>query len=1126
MSGFSRACCLAAAIAAAFCASTLRAAETAVQTAGSDAHALAANVLDRLNLRDGTIAGATVVESIDQTAITLHLPGETREIVMTPYSLRDASFRVLVDAHGELSVLDAPPVTTWRGSVVGDDGALVAASMVDGDVSIAVYPTDAPAWFVQSLSSVDPTDSGDSVVVYQATDVLPGDWRCGVADVHASRALLADGDEESDGEITDRGAACLREALIAFDADYEFFQQNGSSVVATIADIELVMNSVELIYSRDAGITYAIGTVIVRSTDPDPYTQGVGGDILNEFRNHWRDNHTDVPRDIAHMMTGRTLGNGVIGVAWLSQICAATDGVGYGFSQSRFTTDLASRVGLTAHEIGHNWSAGHCDGDNDCSIMCSGLGGCAGDLSRFGTRSLDAIMNFRNSRPCLDDVGPYPTPLPPRARGDAAATVVGQALRIDVLANDLDGNCDAINIGTFAATSFRGGSIVRSIGTGPGGRDELLYTPPASGATDRFTYNVTDGALSSANATVSITLLTPRVPDSPWSLRPGLRARYYSMEDQFVPDYSTRTSFTTNVVPTIDFPSTDGNFATSGRADFVGGVFTGTLDITTAGDYRFFTESDDGSILYVNDRVVVANDGFHGMAERTGIINLPIGTHAIRVEHFEGGGGAGLIARIEGPGLAKQVIPAAMWSAPGVTAAYYAVERLPDNLPSLNPLTPYHEDVAAQVNLAPSQNIVLGSGRRFSVAVQFSGYFFAAQAGVYTFSIESDDGSRFFLGTAQLINNDGFHGMRELSAPAALLPGYHEFRINWIQGGGDSGMILRVEGPGLSRQIVPASLLFSEIPDDCDRSGVSDRAQTTEALDVGDMIAGGNGRGTAANGRGVRPRTGIAVGANAFGESGANAGPVFNATDGAGGRASLPLVNGVFLPRGVTPISTTGLSFLFSPTAGEYWDAIRGDVAYFNGPLATIDSPAIGRGGVGMHANGGCTIDLDAVRAANPGRQAQRFDAVVGVNTSVVGVDTTFEIWVLVDGEVRYRDLFAGYAKLFERISIALDGDDRFLTLATTDAGSFGNDQAVFADAKLYITSPTDLDGNGLPDACECEGDVNADGTRDLIDLATLLRWFGTTSDASRRQGDLDLDSDVDLADLAVLLSVFGASCP
>lgn len=87
-------------------------------------------------------------------------------------------------------------------------------------------------------------------------------------------------------------------------------------------------------------------------------------------------------------------------------------------------------------------------------------------------------------------------------------------------------------------------------------------------------------------------------------------------------------------------------------------VYEGYLQIMHAGNYRFFTQSDDGSKLYINNQLVVDNDGDHGTRERSGSIALNEGMHKIKVEFFNGIGGFGLETFYKGPGIPKQLIPA------------------------------------------------------------------------------------------------------------------------------------------------------------------------------------------------------------------------------------------------------------------------------------------------------------------------------------------------------------------------------------------------------------------------------------------------------------------------------------
>ncbi len=73
-----------------------------------------------------------------------------------------------------------------------------------------------------------------------------------------------------------------------------------------------------------------------------------------------------------------------------------------------------------------------------------------------------------------------------------------------------------------------------------------------------------------------------------------------------------------------------------------------------------------------------------------------------------------------------------------------------------------------------------------------------------------------------------------------------------------------------------------------------------------------------------------------------------------------------------------------------------------------------------------------------------------------------------------------------------------------------------------------DRNSNGIPDECECTGDLDWDGDVDLADLAELLGSYGTTGGATYEMGDIEPcggDGDVDLADLAAQLGTYGTTC-
>ena len=55
--------------------------------------------------------------------------------------------------------------------------------------------------------------------------------------------------------------------------------------------------------------------------------------------------------------------------------------------------------------------------------------------------------------------------------------------------------------------------------------------------------------------------------------------------------------------------------------------WTGFLTVGRSGLYSFSTASDDGSQLFIDNRVVVDNGGPHGLTTRTGSIRLDGGSH-------------------------------------------------------------------------------------------------------------------------------------------------------------------------------------------------------------------------------------------------------------------------------------------------------------------------------------------------------------------------------------------------------------------------------------------------------------------------------------------------------------------
>ncbi|MGQ0553354.1 MAG: M12 family metallo-peptidase [Planctomycetota bacterium] len=340
-------------------------------------------------------------------AVTLRLAGSERVLLLEPISLRAPGFQLMAQlADGSYVAETVPPPATYRGVVARTEGgviagSIVAGSLIDGQLSALVrLAPDQPVHGVQPLSALQPGVERALHVVYDAGNSLPAAWRCGVAE-----SLVRDLPGPPSSGPGDGGPADMV-CQIACDADFEYYQSNSSSTVNTQNDIENVLNGVEAIYQSNVGIQYEITTTLVRTAEPDPYTTSDAGGLLNQFSSHWNSSQQAIVRDVAHLFTGKNIDGSIIGIAQLSVICNKNSA--YGLSQSKFSGSYTSRVGLTAHELGHNWSAQHCDGASDCKIMCSGLGGCTGSLTSFGVGEQAQILAKKASVSCLSSAVPPP----------------------------------------------------------------------------------------------------------------------------------------------------------------------------------------------------------------------------------------------------------------------------------------------------------------------------------------------------------------------------------------------------------------------------------------------------------------------------------------------------------------------------------------------------------------------------------------------------------------------------------------------------------------------------------------------------------------------------------------------
>jgi uncharacterized repeat protein (TIGR01451 family) len=164
----------------------------------------------------------------------------------------------------------------------------------------------------------------------------------------------------------------------------------------------------------------------------------------------------------------------------------------------------------------------------------------------------------------------------PVAVADSFTGTRAAAQPIDVLGNDADANGDTLSISGVSGVSP--GASVTVAPTGPGGRDQVLYTP-ASGfvGTDTFSYTASDGRGGTSTATVTVTVVD---------------ATPVAVDDSASP--ATAGPVTVDVLANDSDPDGDAL----------------TVTATTAPANGAVTINPDGSVTYTPATGFVGSDGF------------------------------------------------------------------------------------------------------------------------------------------------------------------------------------------------------------------------------------------------------------------------------------------------------------------------------------------------------------------------------------------------------------------------------------------------------------------------------------------------------------------------------------
>ena len=418
--------------------------------------------------------------------------------------------------------LDAPDIVVLAGHIDGrpDDKALLA----HGAMGTMGYVRHGDRTFMFSSGKIG---SGQPALSFD-TGLLPD----GALELMPLECTLLAGDgslfeevhETGDSGFLAGGLPC-RKVGFALETDNEYLSNLfGGNANAANAYTALLLAATTEIYVDQFNTNLEIEYLRLWSI-PDPWSASSTSAELNSFVSYWQANMGDVSRDLAHLLSGRSLGGGI---AYLGGLCGGSSA--YALSANLNGSfpypilDNSSQnwdLMVFAHETGHSFGSGHThdsynppiDGcaNGDCSVVPEGTimsycHTCSGGLSNvrmiFHPRVETVIRNRLNSISCdYTGSGEGATAVDDQF---AASSVFGTTLAL--LENDSELSCGAISITQLPATSQQG-AVLNLLPGAVDGLDAVQYIPaPGFFGLDEFSYQISDNLGNTSTADVDVVI--------------------------------------------------------------------------------------------------------------------------------------------------------------------------------------------------------------------------------------------------------------------------------------------------------------------------------------------------------------------------------------------------------------------------------------------------------------------------------------------------------------------------------------------------------------------------------------------------------------------------------------------